>query len=447
MNIREAIFWKDIDAIFLAKKDESCDLVFQSMGTKYCDYRALIDRCEQGLRRAARSGRGVMLLVIRFRQSGKWLGEMDDRIMDLACQRVCSCLRSCDSVCRLDDGRLAILTEDVAEPGLAALMVEKLHAAITPSLRIGETRAELALCVGVATHPQDRGDAFQLWRLAALRAGQAFESGTDAVMTPRVVAGNTAMEQHKVIRELHQAYRNEEFVVVYQPVIGMDSRRMVGMEALLRWKQDDQHVLYPAEFLSRLEDSGLIVPIGEKVLHDACQFAARLQKSGHSGVRVCVNISGRQLEDGGFILSVLDAIYDADIAPALLQLELSEQVLKDHTDTLSRLWPEIRHTGISIAIDHFGVTGLSLADLLRLPVSLIKMDRTLVEGVMNDSVAQAVLSGSMAFARGAGIDVAAVGVEADEQLSALGSMGFKEAQGNLFASPGSAEVILNALPG
>lgn len=444
MNIRDASFWKDIDAIFL-KKGGANDLPVLITGTKFCDFRALIDRCEQGFRRTVRSGRGVMLLVIRFRRTDKRLGEIDDRILDLACQRVCSCLRSCDSVCRLDDGRLAILTEDVTEAGLAVLMIEKLHAAIMPSLRIGKTRVKLALCVGVAAHPQDQGNALQLWRLAALRTGQAFENGKDAVIAPGVVAGNTVMEHHNVIRELHQAYRNGEFVVVYQPVFDMDSRRLVGMEALLRWQQDSRHMLYPSDFLALLEDSGLIVPIGEKVLHDACQFAAELEKSGHAGVRVCVNISGRQLEDSGFILSVLDAIYDADIPPALLQLELSEQVLKDHAGTLSRLLPDIRHTGISIAIDHFGVTELSLADLVRLPVSLIKMDRSLVEGVIDDAVTQAIVSGSMAFARGAGIDVAAVGVEVDEQLGVLGDMGFKEVQGRLFASPGSARGILDTL--
>ncbi len=402
-----------------------------------------MDRCEQGLRRAERSGSGVMLLVIRFRLKGNRQGRHYDRILELACQRLCSCLRTCDSVCRLDDGRLAILSEDVSEPGLAALMVEKFHAAISPSLRIGHSRVELAMCVGISARPQDRGDAMQLWRLAESRARQAFDSGMDAVTAPGIVAGDTEMEYYKVIRELHQAYRNGEFVVVYQPVFNMESRTLTGMEALLRREQDDQRVLYPAEFLDLLEDSGLIVPIGESLLHDACQFGAKLQKSGQPGVRICVNISGRQLEDGGFVLSVLDAVYDADLAPALLQLEFSEQVLKEHAGTLSRLLPELRNAGIGIAIDHFGVTQLSLADLVRLPVSLIKMDQSLVGGVMNDSVARAIMQGSLAFARGAGIDVAAVGVEADEQLCALDSMGFKEAQGSVLASPASARGLLD----
>ncbi|TCK18147.1 EAL domain-containing protein (putative c-di-GMP-specific phosphodiesterase class I) [Thiogranum longum] len=433
MNIREASFWKDIEPLF------SEHLV----GTRYCDYRILMDRCEQGLRRAQRSGAGVMLFVIRFRHKDNQAGQHHDSILELACQRVCSCLRACDSVCRLDDGRLAILSEDVTEPGLAALMVEKFQAALSPSLCIAQSRFELTLCVGIAVHPQDRGDATQLWRLAELRARQAFDNGMDAVTAPGIVAGASEMEYYKLIRELHQAYRNGEFVVVYQPVFNMESRTLVGMEALLRWERDEQHVLYPAEFLDLLEDSGLIVPIGESLLHDTCKFGTRLMKAGHHGVRVCVNVSGRQLEDGGFVLSVLDAVYDADLPPVLLQLEFSEQVLKEHVSSLSRLLPELRNAGVSIAIDHFGVTALSLADLVRLPVSLIKMDQSLVGGVMDDAVAQAIMSGSLAFARGAGIEVAAVGVEADEQLGALDSMGFKEAQGSVFVCPSSASGLLD----
>lgn len=250
-----------------------------------------------------------------------------------------------------------------------------------------------------------------------------------------------------MIRAVYQAYRNGEFVVYYQPVFDMEDRKLVGFEALLRWQHEQHGALHPPEFLDLLEDSGLIVPVGERVLHDACQFVREMQESGHDGVRVCVNISGRQLEDGGFILAMLDAIYDAKISPSSLQLELSQQVLKDHASTLSRLFPEIQNTGVSIAIDHFGVTELSLVDLVHLPVSLIKMDQSLVTGVTDNAITQAIVSGAMAFARNAGIDIAAVGVEADEQLEVLGSMGFKEAQGRLLAPPGSAAGFLSTVSG
>ena len=445
MNIRDASFWKDIEPIFLTRESQSDGIAFHSAGTKYCDYRVLMDRCEHGLRRAARSGRDVMLLKIRFRKIGNRLGENDAGVMDLACQRVCSCLRSCDSASRLDDDTVAILMEDVAEPGLAALVIEKLHTAIAPSLRIGDRQVELGLCVGVAFHPLDRGGALQLWRLASLRVGQAFENCTDAEASPQVVAGHTAMEHYIMIRELHKAYRNDEFSVVYQPVFDMNGRTLVGVEALLRWRHKQRGELHPSAFLGLLEDSGLIVPVGEKVLRDACQFISEMQKAGHDGIRVCVNVSGRQVEDSGFILAVLDAIYDAGIAPASLQIELSETVLAEHSNALLRLLPEIRNAGVSIAVDHFGVTELSLADLVRLPVSLIKMDRSLVGGIVDDAVAQAIASGATAFARGAGIDVAAVGVEADAQLGVLGSMGCKEAQGSWLSQPRPAAGFLDAV--
>lgn len=248
-----------------------------------------------------------------------------------------------------------------------------------------------------------------------------------------------------MIRAVYQAYRNDEFVVYYQPVFGMESGRLVGFEALLRWQHEKHGALHPSEFLGLLEESGLIVPVGERVLQEACQFVREMQESGQPGLRVCVNVSGRQLEDGGFILAMLDAIYDANIASSSLQIELSEQVLKDHPATLSRLFPEIRHAGVRVAIDQVGVTELAPGDLLRFPVSLIKVDRSLVTGVTGDAVAQAMVSGVMKLARSAGVDIAAVGVEADEQLGILNSMGFKEAQGRLFAPPRPAASFLDAL--
>ncbi len=441
MNIREASFWKDLEPIFQGGKGCSGDRLPYSDGSKYCDYRVLIDRCEHSLRRAARSGRGVMLLMIQFRKMEKRLGENEAE--DLACQRVCSCLRSSDSVCRLDDGRIAILMDDIAEPGMAALVIEKLHTAVAPALRIGDTRVELGLCVGVAFSPLDRGNAQQLWRSARLRLRQAFEDSKDGVGFPHVVAGHAAMERYKVIRELHHAYRNDEFTIVYQPVFGMDDYTLVGVEALLRWQHVQRGELQPSTFLDYLEDSGLIVPVGEKVLHEACQFVRKMQDAGHTRLRVCVNVSGRQVEDGGFILALLDAVYDAGITPGSLQLELSEQVLGGHVDTLSRLLPEICHAGVSVAVDHFGVTELALADLVRLPVSLIKVDRSLVDGVANDAVAQAIVSGAAAFARGAGIDVAAVGVEAERQLGVLDGMGCKEVQGSWLSPPKPAAGFLD----
>lgn len=225
----------------------------------------------------------------------------------------------------------------------------------------------------------------------------------------------------------------------------MEDRKLVGFEALLRWQHEKHGALHPTDFLGLLEDSGLIVPVGEKVLQDACQFVREMQDSGDTGLRVCVNVSGRQLEDGGFILAMLDAIYDANIAPSSLQIELSEQVLKNHAGTLSRLFPEMCNAGVRVAIDHFGVTDLPLEALLRLPVSLLKIDQSLVKGVADDAVAQATMSGAMQLARRAGVDVAAVGVEADAQLGVLNSMGFKEAQGRLLAPPRPASSFLDAL--
>ncbi len=192
-----------------------------------------------------------------------------------------------------------------------------------------------------------------------------------------------------------------------------------------------------------LEESGLIVPVGERLLAQTCEFLAGLPDNGKA-LRACINISARQLEDSGFMLSVLDALYDADLAQADLQLEFHESILVNKTRLAKRILPELHSVGVKLALDHFGTGDAPLAELARLPFDLIKLDRSLVESIVSDPVSQAIASSTLALATSAaGMQVAAVGVEQIQQSSLLQQLGFREAQGHFFYQPlSSAELRL-----
>jgi EAL domain-containing protein (putative c-di-GMP-specific phosphodiesterase class I) len=241
------------------------------------------------------------------------------------------------------------------------------------------------------------------------------------------------MKEIELDRELHEAYQNREFRLVYQPVFTIDRERVSAVEAFIRWDHPQRGPQLPKSFLNRLEETGLIVSVGERVLQETCQFARDLLDEGHEGIRVCVNISARQLTDPGFLLCALDALYDAGLDPSLLQLEFSEETLASIPDVARQLLPDIRKARIRVAVDHFGSGSSSLAELIRLPVSLVKIDRRLVTTITDDPVASAITSGIFALAQGTGMDVAAVGVEAATQISVLNNMGCKEIQGNFLA--------------
>lgn len=253
------------------------------------------------------------------------------------------------------------------------------------------------------------------------------------------------MERFDFTRDAYHAYRNREFFIVYQPIFGMDGEQLTGIEALLRWQHPRHGLLYPQTFMDSLEESGLIVPIGEWVLNQACQMVGELSRTTHRPIRVCVNVSARQLDDPGFLFAVFDAVYDAGIDAERLQLECSAQVLVQDSGTLKKMLMDLANAGVRIAMDHFGAERIPLSALRTLPVTLIKMDRTLTRGLADDALSRAITSGTLAMANGAGISVAAVGIEDDMQMHVLDRMGCIEVQGNMLSRPHVAADLLNWL--
>ena len=439
MDIRHTAFWRDIEGLFQEQSWPGGGCEADSANhSRLCSYAQFLDRLGNSLRRARRNKEYVLLILLQFAQTQheRWSGA-DDAVDpgELLVCRLSSCIRANDSVCELEQGRFAMLLEDVREPSAAPMVIEKLNATLLGHPRAERRPAHVQPHLGVSLFPAADLPPGQIWLHAEAALEQAMALGPGCYSISPAVTGQTAMERFELGTDLYKGYRNDEFEVVYQPIVGFTGKCVQALEVLLRWQHPERGCLSPRVFLPLLEESGLIVPVGERLLNRACRMASRLMDEGAASFRVCVNISARQLVDRGFLLTVLDALYDTGLAPHALQLEFSETVLTGESQLLGRLLPELRSTGVRVAVDHFGTGSAPLTELLSLPLNLIKLDPSLVNGLPDDAVSQAIVSGTVALAASAGMAVAAVGVEQPLQAEVLEKLGCCEVQGRHYAYP------------
>ena len=448
MNIRDAGCWVEIERLFNTESTTYSKNCVEKECSKFCGYTIFLDRFRQALHRARRENKHVLLVLLQLvdNRRNSPCREVGGRTVDLTVYRVGSCLRSNDTVCDLGAGRVAILMEDLGESSYAPLIIEKIHSMLIDPLKVVSGTTHMQPFSGATLFPEDAEDSKQLWCYAELALEQAMQSKPGTFCFSAMTTGHAAMERFELTKDLYRAFRNQEFHPVYQPVIDLDGNQVKAVEVFLRWQHPERGLLYPVAFLRLLEESGLIIPVGEQALKEACKLLKGLLDEGYPPVRLCINISGRQMADSEFLLAVLDALYEADLDPGLLQLEFSEEILANYSEVAQRILPELKNTGVKVAVDQFGGGETSLAELIRLPITLIKIDRSVIKHLMEDSISQAITSGTFALARSTGMDVAAVGVEQASQMRILGKMGCKEIQGNYFSRPLPANEISALLP-
>jgi EAL domain-containing protein (putative c-di-GMP-specific phosphodiesterase class I) len=434
MDIRHTEFWQSIQSIF--PKIDTDERQAPGCGNgRLCSRVQFLDRLDTSARRARRNKEYVVLILVQFVTGEECLGDSAAESAELLICRVSSCIRASDSLCDLGGARFAILMDDVREPSAVPMVIEKLNATLTGAFRAASRVRWPRPNLGASLFRAGDMPVSQLWLQTEAALERAIAAGPGGYSISPLVTGRTAMERFELSRDLYKAYRNNEFETVYQPIFDNADKCVHAFEVLLRWRHPVRGCLYPDSFLSLLEESGLIVPVGEWLLHQACGMAKKLLEGGHGAIRVCVNVSSRQLEDRGFLLAVLDALYDTGLEPHRLQLEFSERLLSRDTGLLQLMLPELKNAGVKLAIDHFGAGAAPLAELVRLPINLIKLDRSLVTGVADDAVSQTIAAGTLAVAKATGMLVAAVGVEQQLQASILEKMGCCEAQGRYYSHP------------
>jgi diguanylate cyclase (GGDEF)-like protein/PAS domain S-box-containing protein len=400
------------------------------------------DRVQHALLRARRQRRPLAVLFLdldRFKSINDSFGHASgDALLIAVSKRLSDRVRAEDTVARLGGDEFAVLVENLAGDAELSVVAERIREAFQDPIVIDGRELAVAASVGIALSETGRETSDDLLRNADLAMYRA-KAGGGGVRRyhPEMHAG--MIERLELESDLRQALARDQLYLVYQPIVDLRTGRLSGAEALLRWQHPTRGIVSPAQFIPVAESSGMIVPIGEWVLRQACRDARRWDRipGGHE-MSVSVNLSSRQLQTSELPSAVPQALLEAGLAADRLTLEMTETVMFDGDDETLASLHELRRLGVRLAMDDFGTGYSSLSYLHRFPIDVIKIDRSFVERLSGDGD-EASLAGSIVrIAQGLRITTVAEGIEDAVQERALRAMGCEYGQGFHFARPMSA---------
>jgi diguanylate cyclase (GGDEF)-like protein len=398
----------------------------------------LIDRVQQAIARANRRGGKLGLLFLdldRFKNVNDSLGHaMGDQLLQAVSARLTACLREGDTAARLGGDEFIISLPDVADGAEAARVAARILAELAKPFTVSGHQLPAEASIGIALYPDDGDNAQTLMRNADTAMYHAKESGRanhqffSTQMTERV------SRRLSTETSLRRALERGEFALHYQPLVELASGRIDGAEALVRWPQPDRRLVSPIEFIPVAEETGLIVPLGEWVLREACTQAQAWQ-ARRPGLRIAVNLSGRQFRQKDLVGMIEQVLRETGLAPTLLELELTEGILMHHAEDTVHTLARLDEMGVRLAIDDFGTGYSSLSYLKRFPIHTLKIDRSFVQDISTDPDDAAIVTAIVAMARGLNLSVTAEGVETKQQAVFLRSLSCDLAQGYHFGRP------------
>jgi diguanylate cyclase (GGDEF)-like protein len=403
----------------------------------------LYERLRQGL---VGSNRGEHLAVLcldldQFKEVNDAFGHpVGDLLLKSVADRLRGCIRETDLVARLGGDEFAIMQGGASQPTDAISLASRLIETISTPYEFGDHRVVIGLSIGIALAPEDGLDPEQLLRNADIALYRAKADGRSLYrfFEPEMDARMQARRRLEI--DLRKAIANGEFELFYQPLIDMRTEYVTGFEALIRWHHPERGLISPSEFICVAEETGLIVPLGEWVLRQACEEAA----GWPSGVKIAVNLSPIQFKSKGILLSVTSALAASGLAPNRLELEITETVLLQDGDATLAILHELRVIGVKISMDDFGTGYSSLSYLRRFPFDKIKIDRSFISD-MSDHDSLAIVRAVIAMGHSLGIATTAEGVETPNQFKQLKLEGCTEAQGYLFSPPRPAAEVKGLL--
>ncbi len=376
----------------------------------------------------------------RFKNVNDSLGHSaGDALLVAVAARVRATVRPEDMVARPGGDEFVIVSEGPIEGNFAAQMADRVLGAFDAPFEVADRRLYISPSVGIAVAGSASDSAEGLVRNADAAMYRAKQRGRHRVEMFDVAMQRRSQRRWETETALHASLTDSELDVYYQPQFDLGDGRVVGAEALLRWRHDGR-MIPPAEFIPLAEESGLIVRLGNWVLEQACRAAIRFT-AARPGFVVSVNLSARQLTDAGLRDSVDGVLRATGLAPAQLCLEVTETVLMDDASALLDTLLGLRQLGVTFAIDDFGTGYSSLLYLKRLPVTTLKIDGQFVGGLGIDDDDEAIVASTIQLARALNLTTVAEGVETEQQRDRLVALDCEYAQGYFFGRPGSAEAL------
>ena len=408
-----------------------------------------VERLKHALARAERRKRSVAVMFLdmdRFKVVNDTLGhEAGDRLLQAMAARLHACVREGDTVARFGGDEFAGFLSDVASPEDVAIVVSKFLDALAPPFTIDGHELFISGSIGISLYPEDGTDTQTLMKNADTAMYRAKQQG-----------GNTSefyhpeMNAHALTRlgwetGLRRALEREEFSVHYQPQFDLSGGGVVGFEALIRWDNLESGAVSPSEFIPLLEETGLIIPVGEWILRTACAQHEAWQKAGLPPMRIAVNISSRQFDNSELLKTLQRVLEERCMLPEFLELEITESILMKNSAPDIEALQTLSRMGMRFAIDDFGTGYSSLTYLKRFPINVLKIDKAFVQDITVNVDDAAIVRAIITMAHSLGMKTVAEGVETREQLDYLRTQGCDFAQGFYFSPPLSGDDITHLL--
>jgi diguanylate cyclase (GGDEF)-like protein len=407
------------------------------------------DRLTYALKQTQRSEGLIALLFVdldQFKAINDSLGHVaGDLLLKKISDRLRSCFLDSDTIARMGGDEFTVLLEDIS--GIAevtAYATQVLMALSSPTL-IETHQVYSSASIGITVFPFDDADAHTLLKHADIAMYRAKKQGGNNFQYYLAGMGDEVASRLTLANELHRGLANNEFFLHYQPLVNLKTGTITGMESLLRWQHPDRGLISPGEFIPIAEESGLMNPLGNWILHHACHAGQQLQGMGIPSYSIAVNVSGRQFCQQNLTSHIEETLRITGLNPACLEIELTEDFLmEDSTRNLTTLH-NIRNMGVKISVDDFGTGYASLRYLKSFPLDTLKIDRSFIHDLIENPTNAKLVAAMIGIGHNLGLTVIAEGVETEEQMQFLQQHGCDQAQGYFFAHPQAMDTLIPLL--
>ena len=401
------------------------------------------DRISVALAHARRSRRAVAVMFLdldHFKLVNDTLGHtVGDGLLQAVAERLVGCVRAEDTVARMGGDEFTILISDIAETRSAATVAQKVLESISRAIDVDGHELFVTTSIGISIFPDDGMDAETLLKNADRAMYRAKELGRNNYQFATHAIADGKAARLSLERNLHHAFDRKEFVIHYQPMIEVDTRRVLGAEALIRWMSPEFGMMAPDDFIPVAEETGLILPIGEWVLRTACAQMKTWHRAGHKELHVAVNLSARQFQQRDLTTMIERILEDTGLPASALDIEITESTAMHNAKLSLEVMTRLKEMGVRISIDDFGTGYSSLSYLKEFPIDTVKIDQTFVRDLSQGSNDGAIVSAVISMARALKLHVVAEGVETEDQLAFLRRQHCESIQGFLCSRPLPAE--------
>jgi diguanylate cyclase (GGDEF)-like protein/PAS domain S-box-containing protein len=397
------------------------------------------DRVNQAIAYGERHAKKVAVLFLDldgFKHINDSLGHpTGDRLLQSVAKRLVDCVRHSDTVSRQGGDEFVVLLSEVEQSVDAAISARRMLAAVAEAHSLDRHDLYITASIGVSVYPDDGTDAETLIKNADTAMYQAKENGRQNYQFFKPAMNVRAVERQSIEESLRRALERHEFTLCYQPKVDLRTGKITGAEALLRWTHPTRGPIPPHQFIPVAEDCGLILPIGNWVLREACKQARAWLDVGLPLETVAVNISAMEFRNEGFLGGVFAILQDTSLSPRSLELELTESVLMKRAESSQAILKELRSRGVRIAVDDFGTGYSSLSYLRKFPIDALKIDQSFVRQITTTPKETTIVTAVIGMGRSLKLRVIAEGVETREELGFLRAQKCDEAQGYYFSRP------------